>query len=230
MYMEEFLDYFKEEMRERNTTFWITIPSVGKYMYVRLKERYSDLSLSDEFAVESLYQDQTIMEEAQRYYDDAFGKAAWSAAESINLAMRINGEEETSYKVRAMHLRRMMTTHPDDYAKAMIKFYVVRQGKQETYVEINYYHEISEVMGGQRSFTRWLLSISDADISYILRELNFYAQSGFEHGTGLGELLEFPSGNYAKVAEILRNSDARANIQASKRNEGGRVSKSVVEK
>lgn len=74
----------------------------------------------------------------------------------------------------------------------------------------------------------------DAPYNRICRteafENYFYAQSGFEHGTGLGELLEFPSRNYAKVAEILRNSDARANIQASKRKEGGRVSKSVVEK
>ena len=190
---------------------------IGKYMYVRLKERYSDVSLWEELAVESLYQDQTIMEEAQRYYDKSIGNGAWSAAQSISLAIRIDGEEDASYKVRAMHLKRMMTTHPDDYAKAMINFYDVQHGTRETHVDINYFKEVVEIMGGQRAFTRWLSSIDNADVRYILRELNFYAQSGFMHGTGLGEVIEFPEGNYAKVAEILRNSDARANIRASKR-------------
>lgn len=190
---------------------------IGKYMYVRLKERYSDIPLWEELAVESLYQDQTILEEAQRCYDKSIGETAWSGAESICLAIRIDGEEDASYQVRAMHLKRIMTAHPDDYARAMINFYDVRHGTPETYVSLNYYKEIVDVVGGQRNFKKWIKSISNKDMSSIIWELNYYAQSQFAHETGLGVMIDHPRNHYDEVAEIIRNSNARADIRASKR-------------
>lgn len=190
---------------------------IGTYMYVRLKERYSDIALFEDFSVESLSQDQTIMAEAQRYYDDSFGETTWSAAASIRLAIRIKGEDESSYKVRAMHLRRMINAHPDEYADAMIHFDNMQQRTPETHVSLNYYKEIVDVMGGQRNFKKWIKSISNKDMSYIIWELNYYAQSQFAHETGLGVMIDHPKNHYDKVAEIIRNSNARTNIRASKR-------------
>ena len=190
---------------------------IGKYMYVRLKERYRDGMRGDEFCVESLSQDQLILQDAIRSYDSLYGTPEWNSLESIRLAMRIENEEERCYESRAKHLREMMVAHPDEYADAVIHFYDDQHGTSETHVSLNYYNEIIDVMGGQRGFKKWVKSISNPDLSYIISELNYYAQSQFAHETGLGRVVDNPKGNYATIANILRNSSARANIRDSKR-------------
>lgn len=190
---------------------------IGKYMHIRLKDRYGDAAHLDEYCVESIYQDQSIMEEAQRSYDQLHGKHEWSPLESIRMATRIDGEDETRYKIRAMHLKRMMTIHADEYADSMINFYEVQRETKETRVSLNYYDEIVELLGGQRSFKSWIRGLSNKDLRYIVWELNYYAQSGYAHETGLGKVIDNPKQNYVEVAEIIRKSSARANIRARKR-------------
>lgn len=190
---------------------------IGRYMYVRLKERYSDGMRGDEFCVESISQDQLILQDAIRSYDSRYGTPEWNSLESIRLAMRIENEEEMYYVSRAKHLREMMVAHPDEYAEEIIHFYEDQHGTPETHVSLNYYNGIIDVMGGQRGFKKWIKSIEDSDLSYIIWELNYYAQSQFAQETGVGRVVENPKGNYATIATILRNSSARANIRDSKR-------------
>ena len=193
------------------------VPSfIGKYMHVRLKERYGDGAHWDEFCVEQLSQDQYILQDAIRSYDNLSGTPQWESLESIRLAMRIENEEEMYYLSRTKHLREMMVAHPNEYADAIINFYDDQHGTQETHVSLNYYNEIIDVFGGQRGFKKWIKSIENVDMGYIIGELNYYAQSQFAHETGLGTVVDKPRDNYAAIATIIRNSNARANIRASK--------------
>lgn len=191
---------------------------IGKYMHVRLRERYKDSSLSEEFCIESLAIDQSILADAQRTYDTRYGTTEWVPWESIRLAMKIDKEDEVFYKVRAKHLKEMMFAHPDEYADTVISFYEDKSGVPETQVSINYYEDIVRAMGGQRNFKKWIKSITNKDMSFILNELNYYAQSHFAHSTGLGKVIDSPKDNYALVADIIRKSNARANIRKSKQN------------
>ena len=191
---------------------------IGKYMHIRLKERYKDPSLSEEFCIESFALDQSILAESQRRYDNLYDKTEWSPLESVRFAIRIEQEDETYYKVRAKHLKEMMFAHSDEYADAVISFYEDKSKEPETQVSINYYECITEAMGGQRNFKKWIKSINNKDMSFILWELNYYAQSHFAHSTGLGKIIESPKNNYAQVADIIRKSNARANIRKSKQN------------
>lgn len=191
---------------------------IGSYMHARLTERYGDSSLWDEYYVEPLSEDQLILEEAIRNYDSHLGLQEWNPLESIRLTAQIKKEDETYYKLRAAHLKEMMVAHPNEYADAIINFYETQHNTPETHVSINYYNEIISIMGGQRYFKKWIKSINNHDLGYIIWELNYYGESHFAHETGLGMVVEKPKDNYAKIAAIIKKSGARASIRASKRN------------
>lgn len=190
---------------------------IGNYMRARITERYGDSLRWNEYCVDPLSEDQLILEEAIRNYDSRCDTQEWKPLESIRLAVRINNEEETCYKRRVAHLKEMMVAYPNEYAEAMINFYETKHATPETHVGINYYKEIIEVMGGQRNFKKWIKSINDPDLKYIIWELNYYGESQFAHETGLGMVIDKPAANYAKIAAIIKKSDARANIRASKK-------------
>ena len=195
------------------------VPSyIGSYMHARLTERYGDSSLLDEYCVEPLSQDQLILNEAIRNYDSHYELPEWNPLESIRLTAQIENEEETYYEQRAAHLKEMMVAHPNEYAEAIINFYETQHNRPETHVSINYYNEIISILGGQRNFKKWIKSINNPDLSYIIWELNYYGESHFAHETGLGMVVEKPKDNYAKIAAIIKKSSARASIRASKRN------------
>lgn len=182
--------------------------SINVYMQLRLKERYADVKNEDEdIFVEPIADDQKILRDSQIKYDELYGKSNWQASQSLHSAIPIENEDGKEYKARLLQLKTMLTAHPDDYAKGMIKFESEKRGPKTAYLIIRLQYEVQvENALGEVGFKKWLKRISDKDVRYIIERLLSKKEIQGYANARIIQLVDNPEQNYDVVAKLLKES------------------------
>ena len=189
---------------------------IGTYMALRLKEKYANSPEDNSIYIDGEMQAQQILEESQRAYDGMFGKSYWTAANSVELGLAIEGETDEQGMERREQLKRMMDEHPDEYGRAMLMVQVYTTSDPHTFIYIKEYDKI-EKMYGFEELKVWAKTIEDEDLRYLFELLLKNKENGGYANERIEQIIEHPKENISKVVQLLKQKYAGLSYNQRKR-------------
>lgn len=177
---------------------------IGQFMRERLNERYKNAEDVSKYVIDTLEEDQRLLNEAQKRYDAMYGKPEWSAVNSLQLASEIEPEDGTQAMARAKRLKVMLQKHPDEYAKVMIVFSQPDTRKEATTAQLNYYGLVSSALGNAEDCNKWTRRIKDVNLRKIIQVTFESMQRGYGSIIRLGRYIDKPEQNLRLVSQCLK--------------------------
>lgn len=177
---------------------------IGQLMRERLNERYKHSEDVSQYVIDTLEEDQKLLNEAQKRYDAMYGKSEWTAARSLELASEMEPEDRLHASARAKRLKVMLQRHPDEYAKVMIVFSQPDTRKEATTAHLNYYGLLSSALGSNDDCNKWTRRIKDVNLRNIIQVAFESMQRGYGSIIRLGRYVDKPEQNLKLVSQSLK--------------------------
>lgn len=186
---------------------------VGSLIINRLKKRDKTLE-NDETYIDTLADDVSIAECAQRKYDERYESDDWSAHTSVELAL-ISSQPNNSLSSTAQeHIKTMMSFHAEDYAKGLLSIEYDSSDSQYTRISMMDYSEVKRIMGGATQLEAWILSIPSDSLRYILHALHQEAMQTNHASIEVAYIDSDNHNDYALVAKMIEDAKELADTVA----------------